>query len=192
MKLAPYDELNVLREKIGGVAESSRLTPAEMRDTFSDWVLDILIMSYLYGTDDAAELLGIDIDNFRADPDRMSDAIFLDVAGENFRQRIDRYVDDEGEVNVPAILRVAEAEMTRDYNQGGLDTANASGFQVMKTWNTMMDERVRETHQWLEGVTIPLNDRFYTPDGDSALGPGGFSQADNNVGCRCWMTYRRA
>ena len=52
----------------------------------------------------------------------------------------------------------------------------------------MGDERVRDTHSPLEGITVGLNDLFYTWDGDAAMAPGGFTLPQNNVNCRCWIT----
>lgn len=60
---------------------------------------------------------------------------------------------------------------------------------IRKTWQTMRDDKVRDTHDYLENRTIPFNERFFTYDGDSAQYPHGFSKAENNVNCRCWVTY---
>jgi hypothetical protein len=54
-----------------------------------------------------------------------------------------------------------------------------------------MDNRVRDTHFYLEGMTVDINDKFYTYDGDSAYRPGGFEKAENNCGCRCLLMYSR-
>ena len=63
--------------------------------------------------------------------------------------------------------------------------------KTRKTWNTMIDKRVRHTHADLEGVTIPIMERFmvgayemYQPK-DSTLGAG----MEEIAGCRCWCTY---
>jgi hypothetical protein len=49
----------------------------------------------------------------------------------------------------------------------------------------MQDDRVRDTHDYLEGMVVPFSSRFYTYDGDSADYPGGFTLPENNIGCRC-------
>lgn len=63
--------------------------------------------------------------------------------------------------------------------------------KTKKTWNTMVDFRVRHTHMELEGKTIPIMDRFvvgkyemYQPK-DTSLGAG----MEEIAGCRCWCTY---
>ena len=61
---------------------------------------------------------------------------------------------------------------------------------VEKVWATMEDERVRETHNFLDGVSVPLGTLFVAIDGDSARYPGDFTKAENNCSCRCWLEYR--
>ena len=61
---------------------------------------------------------------------------------------------------------------------------------VEKVWATMEDERVRETHNFLDGVSVPLGTLFVAIDGDSARYPGDFTKAENNCGCRCWLVFR--
>ena len=86
-------------------------------------------------------------------------------------------------------MRIIDTEAHRDYSTGSFDAAKKSGKQVMKHWNTMLDDRVRDTHQYLEGVAVELDDLFYTFDGDSALFPGGFMLPQNNINCRCIVTF---
>ena len=61
---------------------------------------------------------------------------------------------------------------------------------VEKVRATMEDERVRETHNFLDGVGVPLGTLFVAIDGDSARYPGDFAKAENNTNCRCTLTYR--
>ena len=62
---------------------------------------------------------------------------------------------------------------------------NNGSFGVTKTWFTMRDEVVRDTHNYLESQSIPLEEEFFTYDGDHAPYPGQFTKAENNVNCRC-------
>lgn len=88
-----------------------------------------------------------------------------------------------------------ESEFERVFNvaiyDGGRQYQRTTGERVSKVWCTMLDEDVRDTHRYLEGMMIPLNDYFFTWDGDSALAPHGFSQARNNVHCRCVLMLRK-
>lgn len=87
-----------------------------------------------------------------------------------------------------AIAKVIETEAHRMYNNGSRDRALSAGAKF-KQWVTMGDEKVRDTHDYIADEKIPINERFYTYDGDSALMPGGFDSAQNNVNCRCWLNY---
>lgn len=90
-----------------------------------------------------------------------------------------------------AIQRVVETEYHRMFNAGVYDSATAmqeaTGKTVYKRWDTALDDRVRETHIYLEGDKKPLDEAFFTFDGDSAMYPGGFTLPQNNCGCRCQL-----
>ena len=150
-----------------------------------DTVLDLLIMAYAFGSDDANDALGTDVE---PDGNEMYETIYRKVADKDFRDRVAEYavagsVDD--------IMRVAETETTRDYNDAAVQTAIRSGVPAMKRWQTMKDDRVRDTHDYLQGIRVPVEARFYTYDGDSAAEPGGFTLAENNCNCRCWLTIEK-
>lgn len=155
----------------------------------------LLEEAYINGTHDAAEqindLLGDRILDDTYDVDRIEEVINLRLKdGKNWRDRLAEHLANGADVET--IMRVAESESERDANTGSLDKARASGYPLTKTWNTMLDDRVRETHSYLEGITVGLDDRFYTDDGDSADAPGGFEKSENNAGCRCSLTYGMA
>lgn len=51
------------------------------------------------------------------------------------------------------------------------------------------DEKVRDTHQYLEGMTVGIDEDFWTYDNDHASAPGMFEFAENNVNCRCELLF---
>ena len=53
----------------------------------------------------------------------------------------------------------------------------------------MADERVRDTHSYLELETVGIDDDFYTYDGDHAPYPGLFALPENNINCRCEILF---
>lgn len=194
MNLAPWDELEVLERRLNEWrADWNPEKPPEprIRRECIDEVIDLLIMAYVYGRQDAMETLNYTVPASAETATEMQRALFTEIAGETFEDRINEYMEH---FDVEAIVRVVESEITRDYAAGGRDTAEAverAGVPVKKTWNTMLDDRVRDSHQPLEGITLDLDDVFVTWDGDSAQAPGGFSLPENNVNCRCWLTYSR-
>ena len=173
-----WDELNIIRKDaeimFGGLERPKK----EDVEKFCDYLEYVLCLVYAYGWKDAEEIVGIV--PFKDGIDTKT--VNADIAGETFRERIteDKSYDE--------VLRIIDTESHRDYNTAVFDAAEASGVNVRKMWNTMLDDKVRETHRYLEGIEIGLNDLFYTDDGDSALYPGGFSDPMNNINCRCIVT----
>ena len=211
-RLPPFDELEAFRSEL---EQDFQLPPEERkrrkRDRI-DEILEMLIMAYMFGNESANTMLfgpdivdTIDPDEpnrpVRIDVDDMNKSVFKDIAGKDWEQRVSEYYDsDSGTVD--DVIRVVDTDMNRVYNDSVLDVgekANAGRIEwtdtdipvpdaqgrVMKTWVTMADERVRSTHSWIEGVTIPVGERFYTWDGDSARYPGDFTLPENVIGCRC-------
>ena len=149
-----------------------------------DDFLDFLIIAYLMGEEDAAEMLGILPET---STDRMHSVIFRVIKGETFEDRVRTHVEND---DLPALKILAESEFHRVYNGGEMEGARQTSG-VTKTWNTMEDPKVRATHDYIDKVTKPLEEEFYTFDGDHALQPGDFEFAENNVHCRCWLTFDR-
>lgn len=169
-----WDELNILRKE--AVKFFGKKRKRKEIDHWCDYLEYVLCLVYAYGWKDAEKIVGIV--PFK---DGLDDTtVNLQIDGKTFRDRVteDTTPDD--------ILRLIDTEAHRDYNTAVFDAATLSGKKgIRKRWYTMLDDRVRDTHQYLEGMTVGLNDRFYTYDGDSALFPGGFMLAQNNVNCRC-------
>ena len=172
-----WDELNIIRQEAQKFFSTKR--KRKEIDRFCDYLEFVLCLVYAYGWKDAEEIVGIV--PFK---DGFDDkAVDLAIDGKTFRDRITEDTTPE------EILRLIDTEAHRDYNTGVFDAAMESGKKgIRKRYNTMKDDRVRETHDYLEGMVVGLNDRFYTFDGDSALYPGGFMLPENNVNCRCWVT----
>jgi uncharacterized protein with gpF-like domain len=115
----------------------------------------------------------------------MYETIYRKVAGKNFDQRVREYATTG---DIESIMRVAETDATRVFNESELKTAQRVGAKS-KTWNTMLDDRVRDTHSYLEGMTVGIHDDFYTYDGDHAPAPGQFELPENSINCRCYLTF---
>ena len=207
--LISQDELSVIRERL----QADFALPVEERrkllDDRIDEVLDMLLMQYIYGNEDANEMLGIFVnwserttmdteaitlgtEPYRIDTDRMERVVDAVVADKTWKDRVREWYGSENGT-ADDIVRIIETESHRVYNDSILDVgeqAEADIGGVTKTWFTVGDDRVRDTHEYLEGATVPVNERFYTFDGDSAMYPGGFAMPQNNINCRCaiWLT----
>ena len=191
----PFDEINrlelIIRDK-QEIDEKTGKRKYRDRDELFDIIAVLLEEAYIDGSIDAAEqinaLLGERVLDDTHNVDRMREVINLRLKdGKDWRDRLADHLDNGDDV--APIMAMVESECERDANTGSLDKAWDSGLELTKTWQTMLDDRVREQHQYLEGVTVGVHDLFYTDDGDSAYAPGGFERPENNVNCRCSLTY---
>ena len=181
-----WDELNIIRETVPEtLSEYRRNRNPETLRKFCDYLEFVLCLVYAYGWKDAEEIVGIV--PFK---DGLDDkTVNLEINGETYRERILTQLESD---SLEGVLRIVDTEAHRDYNTAVLDAGKKSGVKgLRKKWATMKDDRVRETHDYLEGTVVGIDDRFYTFDGDSALAPGGFSNPANNVRCRCWITLAK-
>lgn len=179
-----WDELNIIREDAKQfIRQALERKPAPKTvEGFCDYLEFVLCTIYAYGWNDASEMIGLAVPMPTGIDDK---SVNLEIAGKTFRDRIIEQVEKLSEEGV---LRIIDTEAHRDYNTGVCDAGKTSGLPLKKQWNTMMDEKVRETHDYLANTIVGIDDRFYTFDGDSAYAPGGFEDPENNVNCRCWIT----
>lgn len=197
-------------------------SPRISRKRYEDTIFELITMGYVYGITvaglDLNEDLPVSAERMREVADRPTkgedfrqrisnhiDEYYRSVqerrpteqsedAAEDLRSTQD---EQAVETLINRLAVVAETETHRAINTGGLDGAedyqkSHPNVTVMKTWVTMGDDRVRDTHDYLEGATIPISARFYSYSGDSALYPGDFMTAEENCNCRCLIRYSTA
>lgn len=174
-----FDEINSLVEEIGTDSEEEYFAlPEEERERRKDRFWDCLWGWLIDGW--AAGLLFIGQD--KDIPDLTNILNWVYPRGTTS----DLY--DKDITNKESLKRLIESEGNRCFNMGMLEAGK--GENVLKTWETMMDDKVRDTHWYLEGMEIPIDEEFITFDGDSALAPGGFENPALNANCRCFLTFR--
>ena len=177
---AAFDELNILTATSYQSAEgnlSNRVTQ------ITDDILSLLIRAYKEGVEAAAKMLAYDL---TVDIESMRRAVYEMIDGQTFEDRVAVHVM-AGDLS--SLQTLVDSEYHRVFNRAEEDAAHefqsTRGLGVSKKWVTVKDNRVRETHEYLEGVTVGLDEEFYTYDGDHASRPGKFTKASNNVNCRC-------
>lgn len=185
MTILPVDEINAFEDrlKVHFTDEGKgRIKSRQDAEDIIDELLDLFLLAYANGATATNTELGTAV---MPSVDAVDAAVYAPVAGETWRDRVMGYFDSGG--TLYDIRRIAETDATRIYNQGAVDAvvANNATASTVKRWRTMGDEKVRDTHDYLEGMEVPFGSRFYTYDGDSADYPGGFSLPENNVNCRC-------
>lgn len=185
--LVGFDEINQM------ISTSYRLAVTELDDVqdqvaqIIDDLLSMLILAYNAGMDATAQNFAADLS---VDLDALEDALYTSIDGKTFEQRVQEYVLAR---DMAGLSVVAASEYHRLYNAGAYDGAQqfvrTQGLGITKRWITVRDDRVRETHRYLEGMSVDVDEEFYTSDGDHAPYPGAFRKAKNNVGCRCIVIY---
>lgn len=170
-----WDELNILETMLSVGGFDRDYARKLFRDSLED--------AYIEGFASAEYMLSQEED---IEEELLLLAVDKEYDGESIFTKFDNYYEN-GEAD--KLKTLMDSEFHRAYSQGGLDMASKSGRTVYKTWETMQDDRVRETHDYLDGVTIPISEKFVTLDMDEADAPGGFSLPENNANCRCWLSY---
>ncbi len=177
-------------EEIRAMISASYKTAAgsERRRQVIDDILALLTLAYRDGVQAAGEMLDFSPDAF---PREMEEAIYHLIDGKTFADRAADHIEAENEAELQTL---AASEYHRVYNaaiqDGGNQYAKKTGQEVSKVWYTMMDDKVRDSHAYLNWMQVGLNEAFFTWDGDSALYPGDFALAENNCGCRCFVLLR--
>lgn len=178
----PFDEINRLIATLRERYPDGKLTMEGLEDIL-DMMLDLFLLSYAMGNTVTNESLS---SSWIPSSEEVMAVINKEIAGKNWEERVREYVEQGGTVD--DLIRIVETESHRDANTGALDTATHGGA-TKKTWATMLDDRVRDSHIPLEGITVPIDGYFYTWDGDKAQMPGGFDLPENNCNCRCELIY---
>ena len=213
-RLPPWDELSNLRTELDDTFQAGPEERKRRKPYIIDEILEMLIMAYMYGNEAGNTMLyGSDVVDqivpeqdgpnrvIGIDTDDMNKSVFRVIADKTWEQRVSEYLDDENGT-VDDVIRVVDTDMNRIYNDSILNVGERAEDEepeqgepkrtTMKKWVTMGDDRVRDTHDYLEGTSVPVNRRFYTFDGDSAMYPGGFELPQNNINCRCRISISQA
>lgn len=180
-KLAKFDELDSLRTRVEKlVTETYKPKEVDLIDT----VEDFLVAAFIFGMDFVNEMLGT---NKKLSTDTANEIINKKVANETWKERISEYYKTEDFSYFATLL---DTESMRVFNASALETAKLNGA-THKTWKTREDLKVRDTHSYIQDVKLPIDEKFYTSDGDSADKPFGFSLPNNNINCRCYLEFSK-
>lgn len=141
---------------------------------------DYLIRQY----EDALIALGFDFEQYPA-----LQTHIMQTADEVIKQNIEK-PEEKWNTSQDRAMAIAENEANAIGEYAVFQDAVDSG-KTSKTWHTMIDKKVRHTHEELESLTIPIMARFqvgayemYQPK-DTSLGAG----MEETANCRCWCTY---
>ena len=185
--ILPFDELNNFIDRLKARFPDGKLPPQneakEEEEDIIDEMLDLFLLAYAMGNNVTNANLSSE---WTPSLDEAMEVVDERISGKTWKERVEDYFASGGSVD--DLIRIAETETHRDANESALKTAKKAGA-TRKTWATMLDDRVRETHDYLEGVTVGIDDEFITFDGDRAVAPGMFALPENNIRCRCELVF---
>lgn len=183
MTYFPWDDINSLEEQAEEAQKQANTGDFNrVVDTFIDTVEELFEMDYFYGIQDISMQLGKSLEPDFGDMEKSINKV---IDGKDYKQRIREYMES----GTPAdIARVISTDSHRIYNDAMYDQAVRNGA-TKKTWRTMGDPKVRDSHFYLDGVKVGIEDEFYTYNGHHTMYPSQFGVAEEDVNCRCWVTY---
>ena len=184
MTLFPFDELNTLKSRIEGDKAADEEEFKKRKDYYIDEVTDLFVMAYVFGTQEVSGELKTAV---TPDMEEMRSVIEEKFDGKDYKDRLNEYFASGTDYD---IARVLDTDVHRIYNAAKYNGAKRGGA-TFKTWRTMLDPKVREAHDYLEGVKVGIDDEFYTYTGDSAQYPGGFGVPELDINCRCYLIYSK-
>ena len=183
MNVMPFDELNTLKASLPRFFENGRIKSKNDLEELLDMLEDLFLLALADGVLSSNMSLS---SSYVPTLEEVEQTVNRKIAGKTWRERVLDYYDNGG--TIADIERIAETETHRDANAGAYMAAVAGGATT-KTWNTMLDDRVRDSHAWLEGVSAPIDGEFYNYKGQSTQYPGEWGIAEEDVNCRCYLTY---
>lgn len=90
--------------------------------------------------------------------------------------------------------RIVRTEGHRVENESRLTCmadARRAGADIVKQWDSTIDDVTRATHRELDGQVRELEEAFEIPGtGSRAMAPGGFGIAKEDINCRCCLLQR--
>lgn len=184
MSLFPFDEINALKAEGARLKSPDRAIKKDEVDKYIDEVEDLFILTYFYGNREIADQFGLDI---LPNEEKAREVINEKFDGKDFKDRLSEYLISGTGYDID---RVLDTDAGRIYEAAKFNAAKEAGATT-KTWNTMLDDRVRDTHDYLEGVTIPLDAQFYSFRGGSTYYPRQWGIPEEDCQCRCWLTYSK-
>lgn len=179
MDLMPFDEINRLENELPVYFEDGKIRSKVDLDDIIDEMFEIFLLSYNNGVQAVNP-------DYKPTLTEIMETVDEKVGGKTWRERMREHYESGG--TLADVTRIIETEAHRDANTAAYEAAKKAGCTT-KTWHTMLDDKVRDSHRYLEGVTIPIDAEFYSAYGGHTMFPGQWGIADEDCNCRCWLTY---
>lgn len=188
----PFDETNKFKAGLARYFTSvnpddqsgkKRIKSKEACEDIIDELFDLYMMSLANGVNSVNEQFNTDIE---LPDDVVEEIVYRKIDGLTWEDRVWAWFEAGGDE--PDITRIAETEAHRIGNEAAFDVAQQAGA-TSKTWICQLLPTSRDTHVYLDGVTVALEDEFYTFMGNHALYPGQFGVAEEDCNCLCEIKF---
>lgn len=183
--ILPIDELNALEQrlKVHFDADGHIKSRKDCEDII-DELLDLFLLAYANGVEGVNQTFST-----RVEPStqRIQETVYKPIDGATWRDRVLAWYASNG--TMADILRIAETEAHRIGNTAAYDTAVRAGATT-KTWVCMMLPTSRDTHIYLDGMTVPIDGYFYSYKGGKTQFPGEWGIADEDCNCLCELEFK--
>ena len=179
MTILPIDEINALEDKLTiHFNDDGKIKSKQDAEDIIDELLDLFLLSYAMGVDS----VGVE----QPPLETVEKTLYERIDGKTWVDRVWDYYDKGG--TVYDIARIGATEAHRDANAAAYDAARTAGM-TKKVWHCMMLPTSRDTHVYLDGVTVPIDGSFYSYKGGQTQYPGQWGIAEEDCNCLCWLTY---
>lgn len=183
----PFDEVNAFRQNLRDFhldPRTGRIKSREDCEDIIDEMLDLFLLAYERGNEVINRQFG---GNYEPPIEDVEKTIMLPIEGKAWVDRVWDWFDEGGDE--ADIMRIVETEAHRDGNTAAFVTAKNVGA-ASKTWHCTMLPTSRDTHIYLDGVTVPIDGEFYSYNGGSTQFPGEWGIPEEDVNCLCWLTFK--
>ncbi|MBN6206292.1 hypothetical protein JYK21_07495 [Ralstonia pickettii] len=102
-----------------------------------------------------------------------------------------KQINELTEASYKQAFRIARTEGARVQSrtkQRSYVEAKKKGVDLKKKWLSTLDKVTRDSHQYLDGQVVEIEEQFETKDGYKADGPRLFGVASEDIHCRCTTT----
>ena len=183
--ILPFDELNALKVRIRRHFDETtgRIKSRKDCEDILDELLDLLLLAYAEGVNYINSTHGTAVE---LPLEAVEAAVYKRIDGATWRDRVIAWYEADG--NIENIMEIARTESHRDYEAAKHDAAEAAGLGKKK-WNCMMLSTSRDSHVYLNGVSVPMNGYFYSYRGCKTRYPGEWGDPEEDCNCLCCLTF---
>lgn len=151
-------------------------------------IWDAIILEFLMQPNMANRITGVSERTKELFRRILAEALQEGLSVEQTQRRLrDSYAMSRKRALVISRTELGTATMSGEYV--GMQQLQMEGYQVKKTWLATGDSRTRDSHSFMNGVTIPLNEDFNVNGSRMSrpLDPRG--DASEVINCRCALTF---